>query len=186
MVIAPPPVTTEATDTQTVAKASRRRKTAHWLMVLVFILMLMSAGAISIAGILAVPVETSAMAPVYRAGSLLIERPLQVGDLRPGDIVSFRMVDDPAHIHTGRVQAISVAGNQAAVVISPVSGGTGQRWQAPPTERVGIVLFSIPLAGYPFHVLSQWWTLSVIIGSGVLILWRLSSLVANNERRPGG
>jgi signal peptidase I len=97
-------------------------------------------------------VLSGSMEPTLHVGDVVIDRKVQVLDVRPGDIVTFRDPDGATRLLTHRVVQMRVAGSTAYVVTKGDANTGVERWSIPVDGTVGLVEFRLPKLG---HVLSR-------------------------------
>jgi signal peptidase I len=144
---------------------SEWRRLALGLLVLVPVLLLVLLPAVL--GLDRYVVTDRAMSGSLGRGSVVLARDVPPGDLRVGDVITFRSPDrDSDHRVTRRIVAI-----EAGVITTKadVSGSTDP-WTLPQTESsYARVWLSLPWLGYPF-VMEGGWVLLALAAAGALTL----------------
>lgn len=117
-------------------------------------------------------------------GSVVLARTVPVGDLRPGDVVTFaRPGSQPAELTTRRVVSVS----DGSVTTRADAAPAVDPWQLTPADGgLTRMVLHVPYLGFPFLGVSQtggWW---LVIGLGGLtaLLW-VAPAFADRARRAG-
>ncbi len=132
---------------------------------------LLSGAVLAHQGYRAYVVHTGSMAPSYRPGDLVIDRPA-AGQPRVGQVITFRHSSETPDVVTHRVVSITATG---LIRTKGDANPTPDAWQIPPTMVRGSVLRGIPKAGFVLVFLKQPAGLGAL-GASVLamaLLWSL-------------
>lgn len=135
-------------------------------------------------------VLTGSMRPALEPGHLIGVRPVPIGDIRPGDIVTYQIASGRPEVATHRV--VGVVMSSAGERLLLTQGDANDVRDADPVREVqvrGMVVYAVPWIGH----LSLWATPAVksatvtilgalAVGYGVLVLLR----PARAHRRGGG
>jgi len=128
-------------------------------------------------------VVSGSMSPTFDTGSVVFVKPAQPEEVRQGDVITFRGLEDPQALTTHRVvevieaeegiQFITKGDDNKVSDPSPVSGD----------RLVGTLSFSIPYLGYlmSFGQTKQGVLLLVVIPGTFLILTELHKLYLNTK-----
>jgi len=137
-----------------------------------WLLALLAAGAVlNHLGYRAYVVHTGSMAPTYKPGDLVIDRPAR-GTPKPGQVITFRHSADTPDVVTHRVFAITANGlirTKGDANLKP------DAWQIAPHMIQGSVIKGIPRAGFMLVFLKQPTGIGAL-GTSVLSLAFLWSL----------
>src|SRR5689334_18902998 len=105
----------------------------------------------NLAGYRSLAVMSGSMTPVLRVGDLVIDRPVAPGEVRIGDIITFRDPADPNRLVTHRVRSIRSEGGTLVVETKGDANNSVQRWSIDPSGRLGKVVVRVPSIGYAIH-----------------------------------
>lgn len=143
------------------------------LVALLVLLDLAAALAPDFAGNHSIAVDSTGLQPAIPQGAMLVEQPVPVTALKPGDIVSFGSNETPGVIFTMQVSSWTVAAGGSAVQLhtKPIGGGEERLWLVPSTEPVGRLWYWVPWAGAASHLLSSPIAWLVLIAAGAVLLW---------------
>ena len=94
-------------------------------------------------------VVSGSMQPLLRPGDLVVDRMISPGDLRIGDVVTFRDPTNPTALVTHRVRDVQLQGLSYAVTTKGDASNALQRWTIRANGRLGRVLLRIPVVGRP-------------------------------------
>ena len=93
-------------------------------------------------------VMSGSMSPAIRTGDVVIDARVSPGDVRIGDIVTFRDPEDSARLITHRVRSIRIKGDQVLFVTKGDSSNAVQHWAVAASGTLGRVAYRIPHLGY--------------------------------------
>lgn len=96
----------------------------------------------------ALTVMSGSMAPVIRAGDVVVEEAISPLDARIGDIVTFRDPEDPSRLVTHRVRSIRAVGHRVEFSTKGDVNNNPEQWQTDSEGTIGRVLYRVPKAGY--------------------------------------
>lgn len=121
-------------------------------------------------------VLSGSMTPTLNVGDLIVAEVVQPGDLRAGDVVTFR---DPAgdRYVTHRVQSVLWRGEIADVVTRGDANEVGEYWSVHDGGTVGRVSLHVPRLGYALGQLGTpigklaLTSLAVVLGIWILVLF---------------
>lgn len=132
---------------------------------------LLSGAALAHLGYRAYIVHTGSMAPTYRPGDLVIDRPAR-GTPKPGQVITFRHSADTSDVVTHRVVSVTASG---LIRTRGDANRTPDAWQIPPAMVRGSVLADIPKAGFVLVFLKQPAGLGALGASALslALLWSL-------------
>lgn len=111
----------------------------------------------SLATVLALPplvghktmvVLSGSMAPTLDIGDVVIDKTINVLDVKIGDVVTFRDPNHSKRTVTHRVRAISVEDRNVTFTTRGDANTGNESWVIPATGRIGRVAFRIPKLGY--------------------------------------
>lgn len=93
-------------------------------------------------------VLSGSMEPVISTGDVIVVKRISASDAQIGDVVSFRLPEDPNRILSHRVTRIRAAAGSIAFVTQGDANTGVERWQVPANGTIGRVEFHIPRLGY--------------------------------------
>lgn len=131
----------------------------------------------------AMSVLSGSMEPTLGVGDLVLTRVVSPGELRGGDVVTYR---DPARDRyiTHRVQSIVWRGELAEVVTRGDANDVGEAWTVAADGTVGLVVVRVPAAGFALAALGT--TVGqLVVGAVALALagWSIE-LIWRPPRKP--
>jgi signal peptidase len=120
------------------------------------------------------------MAPVMRAGDVLLVKRITAAQARPGDVVTFADPESPRRTITHRVVSVSPARSGGLAFVTRGDANTGEeRWRASRTASIGRYVARVPSAGYAvrYATSSAWRGLVLLAGLLLTVdvcrrLWR--------------
>ncbi|WP_248703814.1 signal peptidase I [Curtobacterium sp. MWU13-2055] len=142
--------------------------------VVLFLLVALAVGGIAVAavsGLRAFDVRTPSMGTAAPVGSLVLTRPAVVGDLRTGDVITFRP-DAGSEFYTHRIDSRGSAGIQTRGDVNAAPDA----WLIAPTDVVGHVVVVLPGAGWAARGL-PW------IVAAVALVWFGTGFLAPGDAR---
>lgn len=134
-------------------------------------------------------VLTGSMRPAMAPGELAIVDPVEVADIRIGDVITYQPAPGEPQVVTHRVVGINAASGGERTFLTQGDANT-----TPDAEPVieaqirGKVAYSVPLMGHVNSAInSQTRSNALVLGAGALILygvWQIGSGVRSKRRRP--
>lgn len=115
-------------------------------------------------------VLTGSMEPAIPAGSLVVLRPANAKDLRPGDIISFTLPNQAHTLVTHRIAAVRSRDGAPVFVTKGDANGEVDAWQIPATGTGWRVAFHIPSVGTPIIWLGRPVTKLAVAGALLVML----------------
>ncbi|WP_051265026.1 signal peptidase I [Nakamurella lactea] len=150
----------------------RRGRRVTWTFVILGFLGVLVAGlAFWQAGYRPYVVHTGSMAPTYRPGDLVIDRPA-ARSYQVGEVITFRYSADPNALVTHRVTEVTANGS---IHTKGDANRTADSWTIRPGLVVGSVATSIPRLGYVVVFLQQPTGLAALLVAAIAayLLWGL-------------
>jgi signal peptidase len=137
----------------------------------------------ALAGYQVLTVLSGSMEPALRTGDVIVESKVSPGELRIGDVVTFREPDS-SRLITHRVRAVSIWGGSAHVTTRGDANTGVERWSIPVDGTVGRVEYRVPKVGYVTNrVGSRFGRLALLVVPALLLcLWELKRIWAPKER----
>jgi len=93
-------------------------------------------------------VLTGSMQPSIAPGDVVVDRPVNPRDLRPGDVVTFPDPANKGRLITHRVRRVDAQGDLVRVITRGDANKQDERWSPPADGRVGRVEARVPLVGH--------------------------------------
>jgi signal peptidase I len=136
-------------------------------------------------------VLSGSMEPVISTGDVIVVKRISASDARIGDVVSFRLPEDPNRILSHRVTRIRAAGGSVAFVTQGDANTGVERWEVPTNGTIGRVEFHVPKLGYitnrvgsPFGKLAFLVLPAVLLAASELYkIWRPRSGTSGDAAR---
>lgn len=132
---------------------------------------------------------TGSMAPALPAGSLLVDRPVHVADVRPGDVVTLEAPTPGRPVFSHRVVAVEVSGGRPALRTKGDANADVDPWLAVPEgDTVWVVRAAVPAAGTAIRWLRSPGPRSVLVVGvpAVLLVWGLLLVWRDPDEEPAG
>lgn len=145
--------------------APRSETVLAWGVAVLAALLLTAAAVFLLSGGRWFVVETPSMGQAAPVGTLVLDRPAQVGKLAVGDIVSFQVPENPSVTYTHRIIAIDADGG--VHTRGDVNGATDP-WTLTHDNIVGTPAALIPHLGWLFRA-------APILLIGTLLIWILTT-----------
>jgi signal peptidase len=96
---------------------------------------------------------SGSMEPAIRTGDVVITKPIQPLEARPGDVVTFKDPLNGGHrLITHRLRSLVVRGTTVIAVTKGDANNTVERWTVPAGARIGRVVLRLPRVGYALAV----------------------------------
>jgi signal peptidase I len=93
-------------------------------------------------------VMSGSMEPSIATGDLIVAMPIDPGDARSGDVVTFADPERKGRLLTHRVASATRRGDSYSFVTKGDANRTVERWSVADDGRIGRVAFRIPKLGY--------------------------------------
>ena len=93
-------------------------------------------------------VMSGSMIPTLNVGDIVIEKPIEPGQAKIGDVITFTDPSDENRLLTHRVRSIKVKGNVFTFKTKGDANNTEEKWHIPADGTIGRVSTSIPKVGY--------------------------------------
>jgi signal peptidase len=93
-------------------------------------------------------VMSGSMTPTLNIGDIVIQRPIEPGDARIGDVITFTDPENEGRLLTHRVRSIKVKGDDYKFTTKGDANNTEEKWHIPADGTIGRVSMSIPKVGY--------------------------------------
>lgn len=84
-----------------------------------------------------IAIKSGSMRPAFDVGDLVVSRAVAPGEVRPGDIVTFRDPEFGQELVTHRVVSVRLHDSTAAFVTKGDANRAGERWSVPASGHVG-------------------------------------------------
>ncbi|MBI1843642.1 MAG: signal peptidase I [Actinobacteria bacterium] len=146
-----------------------RETTPLRIILTIFVWVVMGAG-MSLGALLAAPplvghktmvVLSGSMTPTLDIGDVVIDRTIDVLDVKMGDIITFRDPIHPKRTVTHRVRAMSVKDGTVTFTTRGDANTSNESWKIPSSGKIGRVVLRVPKLGY---VLGWAWSPKVRVG----------------------
>jgi signal peptidase I len=109
-------------------------------------------------------VMSGSMTPTIRTGDIVIERPIEPGAARIGDVVTFADPDNKDQLLTHRVRHIKVKGDEYTFITRGDANNTAEKWHIKASGTIGRVTMAIPKLGYILgHQRGPWLRLAFVV-----------------------
>lgn len=146
-------------------------QTASWMLLLTFVALLVAMmGLPRVAGATPYTVLTGSMRPTMPPGSLVVIKPIEAGEVKVGDAITYQIRSGEPEVVTHRV--ISLAQTLGGETLFTTQGDANPHPDEKPVKAAqirGVVWYSIPFAGYLNSLLTgeqRIWA----VGSAVVLL----------------
>lgn len=146
-------------------------QTASWMLLLTFVALLVAMmGLPRVAGATPYTVLTGSMRPTMPPGSLVVIKPIEAGEVKVGDAITYQIRSGEPEVVTHRV--ISLAQTLGGETLFTTQGDANPHPDEKPVRAAqirGVVWYSIPFAGYLNSLLTgeqRIWA----VGSAVVLL----------------
>lgn len=146
-------------------------QTASWMLLLTFVALLVAMmGLPRVAGATPYTVLTGSMRPTMPPGSLVVTKPIEAGELKVGDAITYQIRSGEPEVVTHRI--ISLAQTLGGETLFTTQGDANPHPDEKPVKAAqirGVVWYSIPFAGYLNSLLTgeqRIWA----VGSAVVLL----------------
>jgi signal peptidase len=133
-------------------------------------------------------VLSGSMAPTIPMGSLVVTRPVALGEVQLADVISFARRDAPDMVITHRVVAKLQRGSELQLSTQGDANNTADSWTVGAADRVERVQFHLPYLGYAVNAAARPQARALLI-VGILLYLILQVLTgalsrAGARRRP--
>jgi signal peptidase I len=135
----------------------------------------------SVMGWIPTTVLSDSMAPLIRAGDVVVSQPVEATALRPGQIV---LADDPDHLGRLRLHRFTDVTETGQLVTKGDANYTPDSTTIPASSVRGVGFVRVPFVGLPIVWLHEHrWTLVAASAAGILLLMWVSNTDRTLRRR---
>lgn len=138
--------------------------------------------ALVLAGFRPLVIRSGSMEPTYSVGDVVLVASEPAADVRVGQVVTRFDAPQAADSLTHRVQAVTRDGDRVHVTTQGDANASAERWTAPATQQVGVVVASVPAIGLPLTAVRSSTAWAVVVGVAVLAV--IAVLFRPRGRRP--
>lgn len=147
-------------------------QTASWMLLLTILALLVAMiGLPRVTGATPYTVLTGSMRPTMPPGSLVVSKPVEAGELKAGDAITYQIRSGEPEVVTHRI--ISVAQTLGGEKLFTTQGDANPHPDEKPVKAAqirGVVWYSIPFAGYPNSLLTGEQRIWAVGSTAVLLL----------------
>ena len=138
-----------------VLRRSILRQAIKWLGNLVLLLIVLLAGFVFLAprffGWSFDPVLSGSMSPALRVGAVIVVQPVDPARVKVGDIITYHLSEEPGKRVTHRVVDVLYQNGSLTFRTKGDANEEPDMYVVPERSVIGVVRFSVPLAGYLAH-----------------------------------
>lgn len=164
-------ITTPSKSSQSTGPLWWILQTASWMLLLTIVALLVAMiGLPQVTGATPYTVLTGSMRPTMPPGSLVVTKPIEAGELKVGDAITYQIRSGEPEVVTHRI--ISLAQTLGGETLFTTQGDANPHPDEKPVKAAqirGVVWYSIPFAGYLNSLLTgeqRTWA----VGSAVVLL----------------
>lgn len=142
----------------------RAASAGAWLLLSLAVALLATQVVLSLSGYRTLVIRSGSMQPTLGVGDAVLSRSASPGEVRVGQLVTFR---DPARNHTLVTHRVIRRGPAGPTVWFETRGDANrvsERWTVPATDSIGLVTLRIPRIGWVLAGLQTGWVRSTLIG----------------------
>ena len=161
--------------------APRWRRHGATAVLALSLLLLVASILLTRSGLRLVTVESDSMAPAMPEGAVLLERHVPLGELRPGDVITYYAPTPRAPVLTHRVVALERPDGRTVVRTRGDANPGADPWQAELLgDRVWVVTATLPWGGAVVEAVRSPWGLALVsvalpgafLVSTLRLIWR--------------